>query len=185
MMDHQRYIPTVAKVITCMLGITLQKKCSTTHHEGAWVERWYSSYWFLTSVLDGAEWAMSRPGCALALGKRPLVPIVEEAGWASESIWTQRLEEKFFCLCRGWNLNRPVVQPVARHYTVWAIWLIITIYRVRNYFFPSLVKYSAWQKLSQIKIIDHSEIYILCYTSDSCSMMCYCENWSSVCVYMM
>jgi hypothetical protein len=27
---------------------------------------------------------------------------------------------KMFCPCRGSNLDRPVVQPVARHYTDWA-----------------------------------------------------------------
>jgi hypothetical protein len=31
-----------------------------------------------------------------APGKRPPVPIVQEAGWASEPVWTQRLEEKSF-----------------------------------------------------------------------------------------
>jgi hypothetical protein len=30
------------------------------------------------------------------------------------------LEEKSSCLCRGSNLDRPVVQSVARHYTDWA-----------------------------------------------------------------
>jgi hypothetical protein len=30
-----------------------------------------------------------------------------------------RLQEKAFRLCRGSNLDRPVVQPVARHYTDW------------------------------------------------------------------
>jgi hypothetical protein len=29
-------------------------------------------------------------------------------------VWTQRLEEKSFRLSRGSNLDRPVVQPVAR-----------------------------------------------------------------------
>jgi hypothetical protein len=33
-----------------------------------------------------------------------------------EPVWTQRLEEKSFCLCRGSNLYRPVVQSIARHY---------------------------------------------------------------------
>jgi hypothetical protein len=33
---------------------------------------------------------------ALAPGKGPLVPIVQEAGWAPEPVWTQRLEEKSF-----------------------------------------------------------------------------------------
>jgi hypothetical protein len=33
---------------------------------------------------------------ALYPGKGPPVPIGQEAGWASELVWTQRLEEKFF-----------------------------------------------------------------------------------------
>jgi hypothetical protein len=59
----------------------------------------------------------SRPGRALPPGKGPPVPIVQEAGWAPEPVWTLRLEEKSFCLCRGSNLYRPVVQSVSRHYT--------------------------------------------------------------------
>jgi hypothetical protein len=50
-------------------------------------------------------------------GKVLPVPIVQEAGWAPEPVWTQRLEEKPFRLCRGPNLDRPVVQYVARLYT--------------------------------------------------------------------
>jgi hypothetical protein len=63
------------------------------------------------------EWSASRPGRALSPGKGPPVPIVQKAGWASEPVWTQRLEEKSSCLCRGSNLDRPFVQSVARHYT--------------------------------------------------------------------
>jgi hypothetical protein len=59
-------------------------------------ERRYSSYSFSTSALDGGEWSASRPGRALPPGKGPPVPIVQEAGWASEPVWTQRLEEKSF-----------------------------------------------------------------------------------------
>jgi hypothetical protein len=54
----------------------------------------YSSYSFLTSILDGGEWSASRLGRALPLGKRPPVPIVQEAGWTPEPVWTQRIEEK-------------------------------------------------------------------------------------------
>jgi hypothetical protein len=50
-------------------------------------------------------------------GKEPTVPIVQEAGWASELVWTQRLEEKSF-VCAG--ERTPVVQSVVRHYTDWA-----------------------------------------------------------------
>jgi hypothetical protein len=57
------------------------------------------------------------PAALLPPGKGPPVPSVQEAGWAPEPVWTQRLEEKSFSLCRGSNLDRPVVQPVVRHYT--------------------------------------------------------------------
>jgi hypothetical protein len=60
------------------------------------------------------------PQPRFAPGKGPPVPIVQEAGWASESVWTQRLQEKSFCLCRGSNLDPPDVQSVVRHYTDWA-----------------------------------------------------------------
>jgi hypothetical protein len=74
----------------------------------------------MISVLDGGEWSVSRPGRSLPPGKGPPVPIVQEAGWVPEPVWTQRLEEKSFCLCRGSNLDRPVVQSVVRRCTDWA-----------------------------------------------------------------
>jgi hypothetical protein len=77
-------------------------------------ERRYSSYSYLTSALDGSEWSASRPGHALPPGKGPPVPIVQEAGWAPEPVWTQGLEEKSSALVGDRN---PVVQPVVRHYT--------------------------------------------------------------------
>jgi hypothetical protein len=55
------------------------------------------------------EWSASRPG----RGERTSVP---EAGSAPVPDWTQKLEEKSFHLCRESNPDRPVVQPVARHY---------------------------------------------------------------------
>jgi hypothetical protein len=83
--------------------------------------RRYSSYSFTTSALDEGEWSASRPGRAFTPGERtPPVPIVQEAGWAPEPVWTQRLEKKILCSCRGSNPDRPVVQPVVRHYTAWA-----------------------------------------------------------------
>jgi hypothetical protein len=59
-------------------------------------ERRYSSYSFSTSALDGGEWSASRPGRALPPEKGPPVPSVQEAGWAPEPVWTQRIEEKSF-----------------------------------------------------------------------------------------
>jgi hypothetical protein len=46
-----------------------------------------------TSALDRGEWSASRSGRALPPGKGPPVPIVQEAGWAPEPVWTQMLEE--------------------------------------------------------------------------------------------
>jgi hypothetical protein len=46
--------------------------------------------------------------------KGPPVPIVQEAGWASEPVWTQRIEDKSFDSAGD---RTPVVQPVVRHYT--------------------------------------------------------------------
>jgi hypothetical protein len=60
------------------------------------VGRSYSFYSFTTSALDGGEWSESSPGRALPPGKGPPIPIGQEAGWAPEPVWTQRLEEKSF-----------------------------------------------------------------------------------------
>jgi hypothetical protein len=45
-------------------------------------------------LTDGGEWSALRPGRALDPGKGPPIPIVQEAGWAPEPAWTQRLDEK-------------------------------------------------------------------------------------------
>jgi hypothetical protein len=54
-----------------------------------------SFYSFLTSALDGGEWSASRPSRSLPPGKGPPVPFGQEAGWAPEPVWTQRLEHRF------------------------------------------------------------------------------------------
>jgi hypothetical protein len=74
----------------------------------------YSSYSFLTYALEGGEWPASRPGRALPPAKGPPVPIVQEAGWAPESVWTQRLEEKYSASVGD---RTPAVLSVVRHYT--------------------------------------------------------------------
>jgi hypothetical protein len=53
-------------------------------------------YLLLIHNLDArlGEWSELGPGRALLPGKEPLVPIVQEAGWISELVLTQRLEEK-------------------------------------------------------------------------------------------
>jgi hypothetical protein len=67
----------------------------------------------------GGEWSTSRPGRALAAENGPKMPIVQEAGLASEPVWTQKLEEKSFGPARD-RTPIPVVQSVVRHYTDWA-----------------------------------------------------------------
>jgi hypothetical protein len=54
----------------------------------------YSSYSFTTSAVDGGEWSASSPGLALPPVKGLPVPTVQEAGWAPEPVWTQRVKEK-------------------------------------------------------------------------------------------
>jgi hypothetical protein len=44
----------------------------------------------------------------------PPVPIVQEAGWASEPVWTERIKEKSLAPAGD---RTPVVQSVVRHYT--------------------------------------------------------------------
>jgi hypothetical protein len=57
------------------------------------------------------------PDTLLAPRKGPPVPIVQEAGWAPEPVWTQRLEEKFFAPAGD---RTPIAQPVVRHCTACA-----------------------------------------------------------------
>jgi len=56
------------------------------------------------------------PAALYPQGKGPPVPIVQEAGWATELVCTQRLEEKSFASAGD---QTPVVQCVVRHYTEW------------------------------------------------------------------
>jgi hypothetical protein len=84
------------------------KKVKLSHyHLGAKGEKMYSSYSFLTSALDCSEWSASRLSRVLPSGKETPVPIVQEAGWAPEPVWTQRLEEKSFVYARD---RTPIVQ---------------------------------------------------------------------------
>jgi hypothetical protein len=51
---------------------------------------------------------------ALCPGKGPPVPILQEAGWAPEPVWTERLEENSFSPAED---RTPIVRSVVRHYT--------------------------------------------------------------------
>jgi hypothetical protein len=77
-------------------AIWYRQSSPTTHLCGCRGEKWYSSYSFTTSALDGGLWSASGPGRALAPGKGPPVPIGQEAEWVPKPVWTQRLEEKSY-----------------------------------------------------------------------------------------
>jgi hypothetical protein len=93
-----------------------QKQSSPAPRRRLGGERRYISYSLLTSALDGVSGQRHAPA-ALCPGKRPPVPIVQEAGWAPEPVWTQRLEEKSFAPAGD---RTAIVQSVVRHYTDWA-----------------------------------------------------------------
>jgi hypothetical protein len=97
-----------------LIIIIIKYSGSAIRHGGALGERRYSSYSFLTSALEGGEWSASRPGRALPPRKEPPVPIVQEAGWAPEQVWTQRLEEKSSASVGD---RTPAVPSVVRHCT--------------------------------------------------------------------
>jgi hypothetical protein len=71
----------------------------------------YSSY----SCLMGVSGQLTpRPRSTPTKG--PPVPTVQEVWWASEPVWTHRLEEKSFASAGNWTL---VVQSVVRHCAHW------------------------------------------------------------------
>jgi hypothetical protein len=76
--------------------------------------RKHSSYSFLTSALEGVSGQRHARAELCSPGKDPPVPIVQEPGWVSELVWTQRLEEKSFAFAGD---QTPIVQSVVRYYT--------------------------------------------------------------------
>jgi hypothetical protein len=110
--QHERYIGRAQSLSSVKVK---KSKAVPLHaiHGGTRGERRNSSYSYLTSALDGGEWSATRRGRALPPGKEQPVPIGQESGWASEPVWTQRLEEK----SSGSVGDRtPVVQSVVSHY---------------------------------------------------------------------
>jgi hypothetical protein len=83
-------------------------------------ERRYSSYSFWTSALDGGEWSASRPGRAFTPGES--TPGTHSTGgWVGlRAGLDTEVRGKILCPRRGSNPDRPVFQPVVRHYTDWA-----------------------------------------------------------------
>jgi hypothetical protein len=95
-------------------SMSVKQNAPITRYGGAWGERRYSSYSFLTSAPEGGEWSASRSSRPLPPGKEPPVPTVQEAGWAPEPVWTQMLEGKSSTSVGD---RTPAVQSIVRHYT--------------------------------------------------------------------
>jgi hypothetical protein len=75
-------------------------------------ERRYSSYSFSTPALDRGEWSASRPCRAFTPGTHCT------GGWVGPRAGLDTEDRgKILCPRRGSNPDRPVVQPVVRHYT--------------------------------------------------------------------
>jgi hypothetical protein len=62
----------------------------------------------------GVSGQHNAPAALYPRGMDPPVPIGQEAGWAAEPVWTQRLEEKSSASVGD---RTPVVQSVVSHYT--------------------------------------------------------------------
>jgi hypothetical protein len=91
----------MVQLSSILLYVTKSSKAVLLHAmEVLGGETRYSSYSFTTSALDGGEWSASRPCHALPPGKGPPVPIVQEARWAPEPVWTHRKEKKSFAPAR-------------------------------------------------------------------------------------
>jgi hypothetical protein len=93
------------------------KSSPSTRYGDAWEERTHSSYSFTTSALDGSELSASRPGRAFIPGER--TPGIHCTGdWVGPRAGLDTEDRgKVLCLYHGSNPDRPVVQPVVRHYT--------------------------------------------------------------------
>jgi hypothetical protein len=93
MLVFKPYIPSLSYASSFQFIFTsypfINAKAVPLHTMKALGGKEYSSYSFLTLALDGGEWSASRPGRALVPGKGPPVPIVQQAGWAPEPVWTQ------------------------------------------------------------------------------------------------
>jgi hypothetical protein len=100
-------------------NLTLKQSSPATRHEGAWWERRYSFYSFLTSAVDGVS-GQRHASTALCPGER--TPGTHcTGGWVGlRAGLDTEVRGKILCPCLGSNPDRPVVQSVVIHYTDWA-----------------------------------------------------------------
>jgi hypothetical protein len=91
----------------CKQEHNIMQSCPTNTPKVAQRGEEVSSYLFLTSALNGNERLASHLGSALPPRKGPPVPTGQKAGWASEPVWTQKLEEKFLSPLPGIEPRSP------------------------------------------------------------------------------
>jgi hypothetical protein len=77
----------------------------------------YSSYSFSTSALDAGSGQRHAPDALYPRGMNAQYPLYRRLGGPQSRSGHRGYRKNPFRLCRGSNLDRPVVQPVARHYT--------------------------------------------------------------------
>jgi hypothetical protein len=96
--------------------------CLTKHHsmKASWREWRYSSNQSLTSALDGGECSASRPG---RFNPRERAPDTHSLGdrVGPRAVLNAVVNRKIPSPRRKSNPRTPIVQPVAQHYTDWAI----------------------------------------------------------------
>jgi hypothetical protein len=108
----------------------------------------YSSYSFTNAALDGGGLSASRPFRALPPKKGTPVPILQEAGWVPEPVWTQRLKKKSFCLCRGSN-------SIARSYSPLSNPILTELLRLLNQCIlaPKHTCLDVWLRFSKLNVL--------------------------------
>jgi hypothetical protein len=135
----------------------------------------YSSYSFSTSAsVGGGEW--SRPG--FSPGERTAGTHCTR-GWVDlRAALDTELEKKTFRLCRRANLDRPVVQPVVRHYTDWATRLTQLYFTICKFFTQAL---GNWL----IRVLCTNTLYRKVRFEDECDLGCCtvysCRYWQTFC----
>jgi hypothetical protein len=143
------YFSLLFMFVPIFLTITHIGKAVPQHtYGGAGGERMYSSYSFTTSALDG-WWVVSvSPG-----GRTPGTHWT--GGWVcTRAGLDSEVRGKISCLCRVSNLDRPVVQPLARHYTDWATRL--TFIHVCSYFLKNRAHVPLYFELANFPFYPHS-----------------------------
>jgi hypothetical protein len=84
---------------------------------GEWM---YSSTQSLTSALDGGEWSASRSGRFTPRERAPSTHRI--GGWVGpRAVLDAVVKRKIPSPRRESNPRTPIIQPVAQHYTDWAI----------------------------------------------------------------